>query len=134
VHVFDEIVRALPEGVYLTHVKQCGIMLWFHGIAGSDTRLSTFMRNIDDSHWLRNPEQPLVHAGSGIRTGLLISDFTLSAEETSGDGSQSRCQGEPDLFAVLVDPRARQCDDHRGRRVAAVEALSRHRGRGRRGK
>ena len=47
VHVFEEIVRTLPEGVYLTAVKQTGMRLKFEGIAQSSTRVSSFMRNID---------------------------------------------------------------------------------------
>src|ERR1700757_1119081 len=60
VHVFDEIVRALPEGVYLTAVKQTDKRLKFDGVAQSSTRVSSFMRNIDGSQWLRNPELQVV--------------------------------------------------------------------------
>src|SRR5437763_17212583 len=49
VHVFDEIVRTLPEGVYLTGVQQTEKRLRFHGVAQSSTRVSSFMRNIDGS-------------------------------------------------------------------------------------
>src|SRR5262249_58645525 len=55
VHVFDDIVRSLPEGVYLTAVKQNGMRLKFEGVAQSSTRVSSFMRNIDGSQWLGNP-------------------------------------------------------------------------------
>src|SRR5579884_3910282 len=55
VHVFDEIVRTLPEGVYLTSVKQTDKKLKFDGVAQSSTRVSSFMRNIDGSEWLKNP-------------------------------------------------------------------------------
>ena len=47
VHVFDEIVRVLPEGVYLTYLKQTGARIEMRGVAQSSTRVSTFMRNID---------------------------------------------------------------------------------------
>src|SRR5438874_7000249 len=60
VHVFDEIVRTLPEGVYLTSVKQNAVKLKFEGVAQSSTRVSSFMRNIDSSDWLRNPELEVV--------------------------------------------------------------------------
>ena len=49
VHVFDEIVRTLPEGVYLTGVKQTDKRLKFDGVAQSSTRVSSFMRNLDGS-------------------------------------------------------------------------------------
>src|SRR5690242_12334462 len=60
VHVFEEIVRTLPEGVYLTGVKQTDRRLRFEGVAQSSTRVSSFMRNIDASQWLRNPELEVV--------------------------------------------------------------------------
>src|SRR5207245_11242338 len=76
VHVFDEIVRTLPEGVYLTGVKQTDKRLKFEGVAQSSTRVSTFMRNIDGSQWLRNPELEVVQTAKGPTPG---STFTLAA-------------------------------------------------------
>ena len=55
VHVFDEIVRTLPEGVYLTYLKQTGTRIEIRGVAQSSTRVSAFMRNIDSSQWLADP-------------------------------------------------------------------------------
>src|SRR6266403_1451162 len=65
VHVFDEIVRALPDGVYLTGVKQTDKRFKFEGVAQSSTRVSSFMRNIDGSEWLRNPELEVVQTTKG---------------------------------------------------------------------
>jgi len=78
VHVFDEIVRTLPDGVYLTAVKQNGTKLHFDGVAQSSTRVSSFMRNIDASDWLKNPELEVVQTSQGNGPG---SNFTLTAEE-----------------------------------------------------
>ena len=80
VHVFDEIVRTLPEGVYLTSVKQNGMRLKFEGIAQSSTRVSSFMRNIDGSQWLRNPELEVVQTSKGSGPG---SSFTLTADQVT---------------------------------------------------
>src|SRR5689334_22320649 len=60
VHVFDEIVKTMPDGVYLTGVKQTDKHLKFDGVAQSSTRVSAFMRNIDGSEWLRNPDLEVV--------------------------------------------------------------------------
>jgi type IV pilus assembly protein PilN len=81
VHVFDEIVRQLPEGVYLTGVKQQEKRLKFEGIAQSSTRVSTFMRNIDGSEWLKNPELEVVETKAG--TTVPGSSFTLFADQVS---------------------------------------------------
>ena len=82
VHVFDEIVKTLPDGVYLTGVQQINAgtnkRLKFDGVAQSSTRVSSFMRNIDASEWLRNPELQVVQANKG--TG---SSFTLTADEVT---------------------------------------------------
>ena len=56
VHLFDELVRQLPEGVYLTGLKQTGSRIEIRGIAQSSTRVSALMRQIDASDWLADPE------------------------------------------------------------------------------
>ena len=60
VHVFDEIAKQLPDGVYLTAISQNGARLKFEGVAQSSTRVSAFMRNIDGSSYLKNPELDIV--------------------------------------------------------------------------
>src|ERR1700742_711933 len=80
VHVFEEIVRTLPDGVYLTSVKQNAAKLKFEGVAQSSTRVSSFMRNIDSSDWLRNPELEVVQTSKNSGPG---SSFTLTADEVS---------------------------------------------------
>jgi type IV pilus assembly protein PilN len=80
VHVFDSIVRTLPDGVYLTGVKQTDKRLKFEGVAQSSTRVSTFMRNIDGSEWLRNPELEVVQTAKDKSPG---SSFTLYADQVS---------------------------------------------------
>ena len=81
VHVFDAIVRTLPDGVYLTGVKQTEKRLKFEGVAQSSTRVSTFMRNIAGSEWLREPELEVVETkSSGNQAG---SNFTLFADQVS---------------------------------------------------
>jgi type IV pilus assembly protein PilN len=56
VHLFDEIARQLPEGVYLTGMKQTGSRVEIRGVAQSSTRVSALMRQVDASGWLADPE------------------------------------------------------------------------------
>jgi type IV pilus assembly protein PilN len=56
VHLFDEIVRKLPEGVYLTGMAQSGPRVELRGVAQSSTRVSALMRQIDESEWIGDPE------------------------------------------------------------------------------
>jgi type IV pilus assembly protein PilN len=80
VHVFDELVRILPEGVYLTYLKQSGMRFEIRGVAQSSTRVSAFMRNIDASEWLADPALQIVQrTGAGAGS----SEFTLFANQRS---------------------------------------------------
>ena len=92
VHVFDEIVRTLPDGVYLTGVKQNSAKLRFEGIAQSSTRVSSFMRNIDGSDWLKNPELEVVQTSKGTSMGG--SSFTLTAEEVPNTAGPEDVDGK----------------------------------------
>jgi type IV pilus assembly protein PilN len=77
VHIFDEIVKTLPDGTYLTSIKQTEQRFRFDGVAQSSTRVSAFMRDIDASEWLKNPELQVVQAdpNSGGQS------FTVFADE-----------------------------------------------------
>jgi len=93
VHVFDEIVRTLPDGVYLTAVKQTDKRLKFEGVAQSSTRVSSFMRNLDAFDWLKNPELEVVQTTKGAGLG---SSFTLFADQvtTVGDDGSGGAKGK----------------------------------------
>ncbi len=56
VHLFDEMSRQMPEGVYLTGMKQTGSRVQIRGIAQSSTRVSALMRQIDASEWMSDPD------------------------------------------------------------------------------
>jgi len=56
VHLFDEIARRLPNGVYLSGLKQTGSRVEVRGVAQSSTRVSALMRAIDASEWMVDPE------------------------------------------------------------------------------
>jgi len=94
VHVFDEIVKTLPDGVYLTGITQVSAgaskRLKFDGVAQSSTRVSSFMRNIDQSEWLRNPELEVVQTTKGPG-----SSFTLTADEVTASGQDQPGSAAP---------------------------------------
>lgn len=56
VHLMDELVRSLPEGVYLETFKQAQKNLVMTGKAQSNARVSDYMRNIEESEWLTSPK------------------------------------------------------------------------------
>ena len=100
VHLFDEMVKVMPDGTYLTSVKQSGNKLKFEGVAQSSTRVSSMMRNISDSQWMRNPELEVVQT----KNDAIGSSFVLDAEQvsvvngddtTAGPRRPSRPSGSP---------------------------------------
>ena len=112
VHVFDEIVKTLPDGVYLTGVQQVSAgaskRLKFDGVAQSSTRVSSFMRNIDGSQWLRNPGLEVVQTNKGAGPG---SSFTLTADQVTTAGPDNAVSKVPKgkmRKASLGGPEARQ--------------------------
>src|SRR3982751_5524991 len=81
VHVFDEIAKQLPDGVYLTAISQTGSRLKFEGVAQSSTRVSAFMRNIDGSSYLKNPDLEVVETK---KENVVGATFVLYAEQSGG--------------------------------------------------
>ena len=80
VHLFDELVNTLPEGVYLTQVKQTGDRIEIRGQAQSSTRVSALMRNIDKSEWLKNPSLDVVQT---TNSAAHYSTFTIRCQQVS---------------------------------------------------
>jgi len=88
VHMFDEVAKTMPDGTYLTSFKEEGKKLKFEGVAQSSTRVSTFMRNISASQWMKDPELEVVESKTGNTVG---NSFVLdaSAISTSGDEEEA---------------------------------------------
>ena len=80
VKLFDQVVRTLPEGVYLTSIKQTGNNLEIKGRAESSTRVSSLMRNIDASDSMQNPTLQVVEAKEVDKRR--VSEFTIMAQQT----------------------------------------------------
>jgi type IV pilus assembly protein PilN len=73
----DDIVRTLPEGVYLEKLAQEGNNLTFFGVAQSNARVSAYMRNIDGSVWLSKPTLDVIQTETEKRRR--IAKFNLRA-------------------------------------------------------
>jgi len=90
VHVFDDMVKVMPDGVFLTEVKQTGRRVEMTGTAESNTRVSALMRNIDKSEWLDNPDLEVVEVKSSRRGGdsggSRASEFTVFARTVAQAG------------------------------------------------
>ena len=76
VHLMDQMLRILPDGVYLRSIKQTGNQINLIGYAQSNARVSTLMRAIENSQWLESPALVEIHASSA--SGARVSEFTLN--------------------------------------------------------
>ena len=75
VHLLDELVKQMPEGVFLKSLSQKGMRIQLLGYAQSNARVSTLMRNIDSSRWLGGPE--LIEVKSAGLEKRRVSEFNL---------------------------------------------------------
>lgn len=90
VRLLDQLVRQLPEGVYLKSIKQTGSDVSVVGFATSNARVSTLMRNFDASPWLEDPK--LVQIKAAKVGNVTLNEFSLTVqlsrpEEESAQGS-----------------------------------------------
>ena len=76
VYLLEQLVRQVPDGVYIKSVKQQGIKVNLTGYAQSNARVSTLMRNIASSPYLENPD--LVEIKSATVANKRVAEFTLN--------------------------------------------------------
>jgi type IV pilus assembly protein PilN len=82
VHVFDTFARIIPDGVYLTALRQQGGKFTIQGVTQSPTRVGDFMRAIDASEWLTSPGLgPITRSGQN-------NNFTLEAQQVSAQAAK----------------------------------------------
>ena len=92
VHLFDELVSTLPDGVHLTSLRQSENNLDIAGRAESNARVSSYMRNIEDSEWIANPSLGVIETKE---TELArISDFSLSAVQSNPNIDSAKDEDE----------------------------------------
>jgi type IV pilus assembly protein PilN len=92
VHLFDSLVRTIPDGVILTSIKQEGDKLTLEGRSQSNARVSTYMRNLEGSGWMTKPDLSIIEAKEG--DPALPYTFTLTVmlanpnapKDENGDG------------------------------------------------
>jgi type IV pilus assembly protein PilN len=91
VHLFDDFVRTVPEGIYLTKIKQEAEQLTIQGVAESNGRVSAYMRNIDASEWMSTPKLKVIETKKGT---LRSSNFTLITSQTLPDDKKEKNTGD----------------------------------------
>ena len=91
VHLFDEITRQMPEGVYLNGMRQSGAAVEVKGVAQSSTRVSALMRRIDSSDWLTDPgviKVETTESGPARQAEFVVNLKQVKMEELQMEGGE----------------------------------------------
>ena len=109
VHLFDSLVRTIPDGVMLTSLKQEGERLTLEGRSQSNARVSTYMRNLEGSGWMTRPELSIIEAraaegaampGLPYAFRLTVTLANPSAPEGAAAGEAAATDGTPTAGAA----------------------------------
>ena len=79
VHLFDELVNTLPEGVYLKSVTQKNRRVTVKGTAQSNARVSNYMRNVEASEWVEKPKLTIIETKTQKRRR--VAEFTMTMRQ-----------------------------------------------------
>jgi len=91
VHLMDQLVYTLPDGVYLNRIGQKGPALTLSGVAQSNARVSAYMRNIDGSQWMAKPKLDVIETVYKDSERRRSAEFVLRASQaTSTASAESR--------------------------------------------
>ena len=91
VHLFDQMIRLLPDGLYLKSFKQSGDTITLSGYTQSSARVSTLMRNLDDSPWFESPA--LVEIKAATVNNLRANEFVLTIKQTQQMPEENNAKG-----------------------------------------
>jgi len=92
VYLLDQMVRQVPDGIYLKAVKQQGQKVFLNGYAQSNARVSTLMRNFTSSPHLENPE--LIEIKSATVNSKRVSEFTMNVNLKSMEAENAKDAGK----------------------------------------
>jgi len=92
VRAFDEMVQTLPDGLYYTQLEKSDDNVAIVGMAESNSRISTLMRNFENSDWFSEPNLTNVSAADGQRSGY--SRFNLSVQQVVPDADDADAEQE----------------------------------------
>jgi type IV pilus assembly protein PilN len=88
VHLFDDLVRTIPEGVRLNSIKQAGDQLTLEGAAESNARVSEYMRKLEVSEWMGNPDLQIVEAKGADKRSRYVFTMRVNLRKPKGEGEE----------------------------------------------
>ncbi|MEB4593287.1 PilN domain-containing protein [Candidatus Thiothrix sp. Deng01] len=95
VHLFDEMVNALPKGMYLLHLKQDGTTVQLEGKAESYARVSSYMNRLDASSWLSSSNLNIISTDDKAKQkddDILLRDFKLDVKQLLRQGQEEEAK------------------------------------------
>jgi len=84
VHMFDQLAKTVPEGVFLTKVSQSGANLVISGSAQSNTRVSAYMRGVERSPWLKGASLDIIRSQGIDKNSFTLKVVQAKAGEQAG--------------------------------------------------
>lgn len=102
VHLFDELVRTVPDGIKLMLIQQAGDQLTLEGFSQSNARVSSYMRNLDASAWIGTPDLTIIEAKGDNKA--LPFEFKLRARLTSPEQKDDGAADAADAAVAGVKP------------------------------
>lgn len=92
VHLFDELVRTIPEGVRLNSIKQAGDLLTLEGLAQSNARVSSYIRALEGSGWMSHPDLSIIEAKGADRNMPYIFNLKVTLVRPKAPGEETEDQ------------------------------------------
>lgn len=91
VHIFEQIVMTIPDGLYLTDLSENGNALKLSGVAESNGRISNYMENLDASSWLTDPSLEIIEVQE--QGSSRVSRFSMKVKQTTPADSKKDKEG-----------------------------------------
>jgi len=89
VHLFDELVRTIPDGVKLNSIRQVGQQLTLAGTAQSNARVSSYMRALQQSGWVTGPALSIIEAKGDDRSMPFVFELKVMLTQPKPEGAES---------------------------------------------
>jgi type IV pilus assembly protein PilN len=90
--ILDELSRQLPEGMYFKSIKQQGRVITLEGVADTNARIATLVRNLSSSNWLESPNLIEIKAESvnGLKQNAFTMNVSIKASKPENDSAQAQ--------------------------------------------
>lgn len=93
VHLFDELVKTIPEGIRLTSIKQTGNVLTLAGFSQSNARVGSYIRALEGSGWMTKPDLSIIEAKGGEKGMPYIFNLKVNLVQPKDPDAEAEAMG-----------------------------------------